>query len=101
MLLNKNKIKIEAAGRWLEILNALSAGKYSEAIENIGRHVDCPLSHGGKNDFRFFYDAEETGKAICTCGHFDVFQLLMIANDWSFHEMLSQVHNYLYGEVKS
>jgi phage/plasmid primase-like uncharacterized protein len=56
-------------GQWKLIISELLP-EFSEALDNIGTHVPCPM-HGGKDGFKFFKDFEETGGGICnTCGSF-------------------------------
>lgn len=53
-------------GRWLDIFRAF-APALDDACLRVGRHVPCPV-HGGKDGFRLFEDAAETGGGICnTC----------------------------------
>jgi hypothetical protein len=94
MYIDKEKLKEQAKGHWLDILEAL-APDFQEAIDECPKHVPCPF-HGGKDGFRFFNDADETGMAICnTCGAFSPYKLLMEANDWDFHKTLREINNYL------
>jgi putative DNA primase/helicase len=74
-------VRYAAKGRWMEILAAL-AGKELELFlpggkYRIGQHGPCPV-HGGRDGFRFFRNASETGGGVCnTCGTFsDGFSLL-------------------------
>ena len=53
----------QAPGRWLDILSGL-APDLRPAVEKRGRHVPCPV-HGGKDGFRLFRDADQTGGGIC------------------------------------
>ena len=84
-----------AAGRWTGILAAI-APALAPALSHPGRHVPCPV-HDGKDGFRLFRDAEQTGGGICnTCGAFhDGFALLMWVNRWSFPEALRAVAHEL------
>lgn len=85
-------VRRHARGAWLEILTRL-APELDEAVAKAPRHVTCPFpEHGGKNDFRLFRDAAETGGGVCTCGtSHDGFELLMRLNGWSFGEALREV----------
>lgn len=69
-------VKARARGQWPGILAAL-APELAPALQRPGKHVACPV-HGGKDGFRLFEDAPESGGAICnTCGSFpDGFALL-------------------------
>lgn len=66
----------QVRGQWADILATLSP-ELSPALERIGRSGPCPV-HGGKDGFRFFRNAAETGGGVCnTCGTFsNGFQLL-------------------------
>jgi hypothetical protein len=56
-------------GKWKQIISKLLP-EFSEALDNIGTHVPCPM-HGGKDGFKFFKDFGETGGGVCnTCGFF-------------------------------
>lgn len=84
-----------AFGNWLSIIDAL-APQMSHSVDKVGRHTSCP-SHGGKDGFRLFKDAHESGGAVCnTCGVFpDGFELLMWANKWDFPDVLFEVGEFL------
>lgn len=85
-------LKADMAGLWLDCLKEL-APDLEDAVDEAGEHVPCPF-HGGKDGFRLFDDAEDTGGGICnTCGSFpDGFALLMEANGWDFPKALREVH---------
>ncbi len=89
--LTPQEVKARARGRWLLILSAL-APSLDAAIARPGHHVACP-GHGGKDGFRVFRDAAETGGGCCnTCGKFaDGLALLMWANGWTFQVALREV----------
>lgn len=89
------KIKEMVGDEWIDVLSEL-APNLLEACENVGKHVPCPV-HGGKDGFRLFPDAEETGAGVCnTCGSYsDGFALLQWVNDWTFPEALAAVAEYL------
>ena len=64
---DKHKIRDLAHGQWLFILERLCP-ELGPAIARLGRHVPCPV-HGGKDGFRLFKDAQQTGGGICnSCG---------------------------------
>lgn len=88
-------LKEQVGDRWLDLLRSL-APELDEACDNIADHVPCPV-HGGKDGFRLFKDAEETGGGICnTCGPFpDGIALLMWANDWTFLETVRNIQVWL------
>ncbi len=85
----------EAKGRWLDVLEAL-APLLQSALLKVGKHVPCP-HHGGRDGFRLFKNATETGGGICnTCGAYpNGFKLLMWLNNWSFRQCLEAVGDYL------
>lgn len=89
--LDARVVKQEARGRWLNILDSLAPG-LRPAIARPGRHVPCPV-HGGKDGFRLFKNADETGGGICnTCGSFDDgMALLMWYNEWDFPQTVEAV----------
>jgi putative DNA primase/helicase len=76
-----------ARGHWLHILPILEP-RLGQACSRVGHHVPCPF-HGGKDGFRLFPDATESGAGICnTCGAFpDGFRLLA----WLTTKPLSEV----------
>ncbi len=55
-------LKAQARGQWTSILTYY--GMSSECLS--GKHVDCPLPHGGTKDFRFD-NKNNDGSHICTC----------------------------------
>lgn len=71
-----------------------------QACDNLGYHVPCPV-HGGKDGFRLFSDASETGGGICnTCGAFpDGLALLQWVNGWSFRETLDAISGYIRNDL--
>jgi putative DNA primase/helicase len=60
-----------------------------------GKHSQCPL-HGGKNDFRFD-DKTGLGSWICTCGHGDIFDLVMQSRKCSFSDAMHLISEALNG----
>lgn len=84
-------IKAAARGHWLSVLGEL-APELAPALVRPGHHVPCPV-HGGRDGFRLFRDAAETGGGVCnTCGpHQDGISLLMWLCEWSFREAVSRV----------
>jgi len=91
------EVRQAASGRWLSILGTL-APELSLAIERVGRHVPCPV-HGGKDGFRLFKNADETGGGVSNKdGTFsNGFDLLMWVNNWTFGQALKGVSEYLNG----
>ena len=57
--INLKQLKFSMLGLWLYVLLDL-APQLEDAVKNLGRHVPCPF-HGGKDGFRLFSDAAETG----------------------------------------
>lgn len=100
--INAREITNQARGRWIGILQHVCPGMFEAAIENIGHHVRCPI-HGGDADFRFYppnspFATEQSGSAICSCGHFSGgFDLIQAASGLSFREALELVDEYLNG----
>ncbi len=88
-------VKHCASGQWPSILSEL-APELTPAIERLGKHTPCPV-HGGRDGFRMFNDANETGGGICnTCGSFpDGIALLQWVNGWSFPQCLEMIGEYL------
>ncbi len=84
-------VRQHARSQWLGIVGRL-APSLEQALARPGRHVPCPV-HGGRDGFRVFKDANESGGGICnTCGAFhDGFALLMWANNWAFRDALEAV----------
>jgi hypothetical protein len=89
--LDARAVREQVAGHWLGVLERL-APELDRALSRPGHHGPCPV-HGGRDGFRLFRDAEETGGGICaTCGAFaDGFALLMWLKGWSFPEALQAV----------
>ncbi len=90
-----NEIRLKAKGLWPVLLPDL-APQLKEAVENLGHHVPCPM-HGGKDGFRLFPDAPETGGGICnTCGSFpDGVSLLVRVNGWSHQQVVEAIEAWL------
>ncbi|HHI71464.1 MAG TPA: zinc-binding protein [Rhodobacteraceae bacterium] len=89
--LESHEVRQAARGRWLAILSQL-APELECQLARLGRHGPCPV-HGGRDGFRLFRDAAESGGGICnTCGpRTDGFELLMWLKGWSFPETLLAV----------
>lgn len=90
--LDANDVKNAAAGRWLSIFNSLAPALRPALERKIGRHGPCPV-HGGKDGFRFYRDADQTGGGVSNQdGSFPSgFNLLMWVNGWTFRETLEAV----------
>lgn len=97
----KNQILGLARGRWLDIFYYLAPSLHAACLK-IGRHVPCPV-HGGKDGFRLFKDAAETGGGICnTCNNGSAMPngLLVVqwVNGWDENTAVTRVAQFL-GEV--
>ena len=92
---NFDQVRPRAQGQWLSIIEAL-APALSEAVAKCPRHVPCPV-HGGKDGFRLYKNANDTGGGICnSCGAYpDGFALLAWANGWTLPETLQAVAFHL------
>ncbi len=93
--LDAARVKEAARGRWISVLETL-APPLAAACGRVGKHVPCPV-HGGKDGFRLFPDAAETGGGICnSCGDLpDGFNVLQWANRWTFPQALEAVAGHL------
>ena len=102
--LDKEVIKNQARGRWLEILPALDS-RLTEACERVGRHVPCPLGTGSRDGFRLESSSVLDGHAFHNQVDnkilSDGFGVLAWLNNWSFYESLSAVYKYLNDGVRS
>lgn len=96
--LDKEMVKSQARGRWLEILPALDS-RLTEACERVGVHVPCPLGTGSRDGFRLESSSNSDGHAFHNQVDnrilSDGFGVLAWLNNWSFYESLSAVHKYL------
>lgn len=88
-------IKQEASGRWLDIFKYL-APTLEMAIEKVGKHVPDPV-YGGKNGFRLFRDAPQTGASYSNKDGAlsDGFATLMYATGQDFKTVLNEVADFL------
>ena len=96
--LDKEAIKNQARGRWLEILPAIDH-RLIEACSRVGVHVPCPLGTGSKDGFRLESSSELDGHAfhnqVDNKMLSDGFGVLAWLNNWNFYESLKAVHDYL------
>lgn len=90
-----DEVRRDAYGNW-DRLYAVLVPQIAAALAKPGRHVTCPF-HGGANDFRVDRDYANDGKAICTCGRWDGFAMLMHANNWDFTTAVEEVAQVLGG----
>ncbi len=95
MSINFDDVRPHAQGNWLAILIHV-APALSEAIERHPKHIACPV-HGGKDGFRLYKNADQTGGGICnTCGAFsDGFSLICWCNGWQLPDALKAVAEFL------
>lgn len=94
----RNDVWHLSRGRWLDIFHTL-APELSDACLRIGRHVPCPV-HGGKDGFRLFKDAAETGGGICnTCNGGEAmptgWKVLEWINGWDKDTAMMEVADFL------
>lgn len=97
------QLEHNAAGRWSEIIRALSCVDISDAIDR-RRHVRCHRNHGKtKAQFRVFKDFDQTGGGICnTCGAFsNGFSLLTYLNGWDYKQAVKEVAQFIEGRSSS
>ena len=100
-LLDKKEVRERASSHWIEIFEEFAKDDVEEALNKLGRHVDCPFhprDRDGTKDFRFKYDVNRTGMAFCTCDTFDGFEIVKRATRWSFPIVLKEISNFLGGE---
>lgn len=92
-------LKARIGDQWLDLLRNL-APELDEACDEFPEHVPCPM-HGGRDGFRLFDDAEETGGGVCnTCGAFsDGIELLKAVKGWGFLETVRRIQDYLAGNL--
>lgn len=92
-----SEIKDLCRGRWDQVFLAL-APDLREALIKCGNHVPCPV-HGGKDGFRLFKDAIDTGGGVCnTCGtRSDGIAIISWVNDWTIGQTLKEMTSYLVG----
>ena len=102
--LDKEMVKSQARGRWLEILPALDS-RLTEACERVGVHVPCPLGTGSRDGFRLESSSSLDGHAFHNQVDnkilSDGFGVLAWLNNWSFYESLKAVDNYLNDGVRN
>ena len=98
-------INSRCIGNWPTILGDLCEGVFEQGFSNVGRHVDCPLPHGGKGDFRFLpnegskiADAQGHAIAICTCGSYNGQKLLSAYRGWGPKELKTELSAYFQGK---
>ena len=97
MRIDTGILKRRIGNRWLELYEYI-APELSEAIDQWGKHVSCPMHIGRNGDaFRLFRDADTTGGGVCnSCGKFaDGIALLMAVKSWSFLETVDAIEEWL------
>lgn len=88
------EVKAAVVGRWDTVLRALAGGALDAALDHAGRHVLCPFHQADgdrKKKFRADKNVAQTGRFICTCGHWDGFGILQQLYGWNFRETRDQV----------
>jgi phage/plasmid primase-like uncharacterized protein len=100
--IDAQELAVQCAGRWPDILQgvapdlnkAVSAYKQGDRVRMRG--VPCPV-HRGKDGFKLFRDADETGGGICnTCGgKRNGFAVIEWVNGWTYRETLEAVAEYV------
>ena len=96
--INANDIKSQLKGRWLNVYLSL-APTLSDAVQNVGKHVSCPI-HGGAHADAFRLDNKNNdGGGFCnTCGAFtDGIAVLQFVNKWTFRETIERLDDYING----
>ncbi|KDN94640.1 hypothetical protein EI16_12120 [Hydrogenovibrio marinus] len=98
-------IKDKAKGRWIEIFQSITH-KLDDACKDPGKHVPDPTVTGGKDGFRLFKDAADTGAAYANKEGAlkDGFSTLMYVTNKSFKEIIVDVAECLRlekGEAKT
>ncbi len=94
---NSTQLKNRMASRWLSAFSDLAPG-LRHAIDNLGKNVPCPLQ-GGKDGFRLFDDANETGGGVKQSERVipEGIDMLMWVNGWSFTETFDELEAWLGG----
>lgn len=89
------EVKEVAHERWPEILRTL-APELSEAIDaGPNRKVCCPLPEHDDQDPSFRIDKPHEGRAICSCGSHDAWELLQKLRSWTFGQAVDRVADHL------
>jgi putative DNA primase/helicase len=104
LLLDKEEVRERASGHWIEIFEHFANNELEEALDRIGKHVDCPFhppGRDGRKDFRLEYNVNRTGMGFCTCGSFDGFEIVKQTNRWPFPTVLKEISAFLGGEPGS
>jgi phage/plasmid primase-like uncharacterized protein len=95
-----SEIKSLCHGRWDQVFQTMAPALNDalDSIHHVPKHVPCPV-HGGKDGFRFFRDAVDTGGGICnTCGpRSDGIAMIAWVNGWTVGETLRELTSYLGG----
>ena len=96
---NSTQLKMMMASRWLSAFSDL-APSLNNAIDNLGKNVPCPLD-GGRDGFRLFDDANETGGGVKQAERVipDGIGMLMWLNRWSFTETFDELEAWLGGSI--
>jgi len=94
--IDDEQVKQAADGRWPMILRSLAPELIPALDAGTQRHVRCPLGFHNDNNPSFRIDKPDEGRAICSCGSYDPWNLLEITRKWDFPECLRQVANVLH-----
>lgn len=93
--LDSDVVKAAAVRRWPDILRSLTPELAPAMHAAPGRHVTCPLPDHDDHHPSFRMLTLDEGRAICTCGAYDPWNLLERLRGWTFAECLRQVADYL------
>lgn len=83
-------LKDTCRGRWPEIFRRL-APELSPALDSTAQKINCPLPGHDDSAPSFRIDKPDDGRAICSCGSYDGWQLLGQIRGWSFSEAVQEV----------
>ena len=93
--INKEELKSQCSGRWLEIIPAIDS-RFSEAASKAGEHVPCPIGTGDKDGFCFKEESAIDGMAFSNSGggFGDGIAVLQWAGH-DFREVLVKINDYI------
>lgn len=93
--MDKNDVKAAARGFWPEILRDLVPELNDALVSGPRQYVRCPLPGHDDKHPSFRLDKPDEGRAICSCGSYDGFQLIMMIRGCDFSEALRLVAGVL------